>query len=103
MDNPVGWTVSVSSFIRAHFFQPTGPSRAGADWVVALTRGSESTKVMVRVYADTIPGRSPEQEQELAARYVLSLLNSGWSPADYRKTPGELTVPVSFIQSFMPA
>jgi hypothetical protein len=87
------WKISVLSALRAHFLQPDGPSRAGADWLVALERGAETNKVMVRVYADDVRGMPPAQEAQVAAGYVAELLKSGWLPGNYQGVPGELTVP----------
>ena len=87
------WTVSVTGALRAHFNQPSGPSRAGADWAVLLTSGSEQKRVLVRTYADEVGTIGDKAEAQLVIAYVTSLLESGWSPTQYKGEPGELVVP----------
>lgn len=86
-----GWSIQPTSVLRAHFKQPQGPSKPGADWVVSLSSEGKTANVLVRVYAEDIKGQSPEQEAETVVKYVGSLIQSGWTPAAYRGAPGELT------------
>jgi hypothetical protein len=88
----VTWRISVGSALRSSFRQATGPSRPGADWVVELKGDRESKKVLVRIFSDEVVGLTTAQEASVAARYVADLLESGWTPEEYRGQPGELTV-----------
>lgn len=93
MANPDGVSISVLSALRAHFKQPSGPSRAGADWTVRLSGGEgQEEHITVRTYADEVGRISEDEEAGLVVRHVAQLLESGWSPAQYRGTPGELLV-----------
>jgi hypothetical protein len=89
-----GWTISITGALRAHFKQPRGPSKPGADWSVALTRQGRTSRLMVRVYAEDVTGYTPEEEAKAVARYVNGLLQSGWSPETYQGAPSELTFPL---------
>lgn len=85
-----GLEVRVLQGLRAHFKQPSGPSRAGTDWLISLTDSSGERKIFVRTYADEVGPLPPEQEAQLAAEYVGHLIQSGWSPEQYQGEPGEL-------------
>jgi hypothetical protein len=80
MSPQLGWQIEVTSAIAAHFIQPDGSSKAGMDWLVSLTRASETKRLMVRAYDHAVTKASPEQGAQLVLRYVASRLNSGWSP-----------------------
>jgi hypothetical protein len=93
MTRPIGWTVSVSNALRAHFKQPSGLSRAGADWSVSLVNGAEQRRVFVRAYADEVGKLPAQDESRLVAAFVEGLLEKGWMPDQYGGAPGELVVP----------
>lgn len=87
-------TVSVTGALRAHFKQPGGPSRAGADWAVVVDDGDQQKRILVRTYADDVgPISDKNDEAQLVIAYVAGLLESGWSPEQYKGEPGELVVP----------
>jgi hypothetical protein len=79
--------------LRAHFNQPSAPSRPGTDWAISLTNSAGERRILVRTYAEDVGGLSQEQEAQLAVEYVGQLIQSGWSPDQYRGEPGELVVP----------
>src|SRR4051794_35873233 len=89
---PDNWIVSTTGVLRAHFKQPTGPSRAGADWKVTLSNGNERHGLFVRTYVDTVGKLNDADESRVVVDYVTNLLRSGWSPAQYSGQPGELVV-----------
>ena len=99
MTTPEGFHVRALQVLRAHFNQPSGPSRAGADWVIALTNSAGERRILVRTYADNVGELSPAQEADLAVEYVGHLIQTGWSPDQYRDEPGELVVPRGFVGS----
>ncbi|MCE9591610.1 MAG: hypothetical protein K8S99_13925 [Planctomycetes bacterium] len=98
-DEVSSWKISVTNALRAHFVQPDGPSKPGADWIVSLKKSGETKQVIVRIFADDVSGMAPAQEAQAAASYVAELLKSGWLPANYQGKPGELTVPSDQIRS----
>jgi hypothetical protein len=102
MATPEGFNIRAVQGLRAHFKQPSGPSRPGADWAISLTNSAGERKVLVRTYADAIGQLSPEQEAQLAVDYVGHLIQTGWSPDQYRGEPGELVVPKGFRGSQNP-
>ncbi|HEY1923058.1 MAG TPA: hypothetical protein VGG44_09950 [Tepidisphaeraceae bacterium] len=93
MADDAAWKISVTSALRAHFKQPAGPSKPGAEWLVILSCPGNETSVMVRAYDEDVVGYSTVQEAKAVATYVGELLRTGWSPASYRQLPGELTLP----------
>jgi hypothetical protein len=84
------WQVRVTGSLRAYFKQPDGTSRPGIDWAVSLTSNSKTKRILVRAYDEAVINGHSEQAAQLVLRYVVSLLDSGWSPDDYKSTPGEL-------------
>jgi hypothetical protein len=94
MPNDLGWKISVQSGLSAHFKQPAGPSKAGADWVVVLTNRAGEKHLFVRIYDDNI-AKGPKAQAEAVAAYVHSKLESGWNPDEY-SGQGELVVPTDF-------
>lgn len=88
-----GWNVSVTGALRAHFKQPAGPSRAGADWSVSLVGDGAQHRVMVRTYADDFGSLAEADEARVVVAYVGQLIESGWTPDQYTGKPGELVVP----------
>jgi hypothetical protein len=85
------WKIFVGQGLHAYFKQPTGPSRSGADWIVDLSppEGSAAPyRVVVRVYDQDVAGQAVG---DLIVQFLRDLIDSGWSPADYRGVPGELT------------
>jgi hypothetical protein len=99
MATPEGFNVRALQGLRAHFKQPSGPSRAGADWAISLTNSAGERVILVRTYADEMAQLSPEQEAQLAVEYVGHLIQTGWSPDQYRGELGELVVPKGFVAS----
>lgn len=98
-DDDEDWTITVLSALRAQFRQRAGPSRAGADWAVALRHGGEDEKrVTVRTYADDVGAVPREREAEMVVDYVKGLLASGWTPEQFRWRPGELVVPSPVVK-----
>jgi hypothetical protein len=96
MAAPEGFNVRALQGLQAHFNQPSGPSRPGADWMISLANSAGERKILVRTYADDVGPLSPEQEAQLAVEYVGHLIQAGWSPDQYRGEPGELVVPKGF-------
>jgi hypothetical protein len=96
MTTPEGFNVRALKGLRAHFNQPSAPSRPGTDWMISLANSAGERKILVRTYADDIGPLSPEQESQLAVEYVGHLIQSGWSSDQYRGEPGELIVPKGF-------
>ena len=86
-----GWQIEVTGAPAAHFIQPDGSSKPGMDWAVSLTRASEAKRIIVRAYDDAVISASPEDGAHLVLLYVVSLLNSGWSPDKFEFVPGALT------------
>jgi hypothetical protein len=84
------WIIRITGYLQAHFWQLDGTSRPGIDWAVSLTRNSEAKRILVRAYEDAVINAPPEQAAQLVEGYVASLVDSGWSPDDYKGTPGEL-------------
>jgi hypothetical protein len=93
MATPEGFNVRVVDGLRAHFKQPAGPSRPGTEWAISLTSSAGERQIFVRTYADDFGQLSQEQEAQLALEYVGHLIQTGWSPEQYRGEPGELIVP----------
>ena len=93
MATPEGFNVRVLQGLRAHFKQPSGPSRPGTDWAISLTNLRGERRILVRTYADDVGHVSQEQDARLALEYVGKLIQSGWSPDQYKGEPGELVVP----------
>jgi hypothetical protein len=87
------WQIAVQTGLSAHFRQPNGPARPGIDWIILLTNGTETKKILVRDYLDDTAGRSQEQSGKSAVEFVGNLLRTGWTPKDYKGQPGELIVP----------
>ena len=54
---------------------------------------NQQNRVFVRAYADDVGKIADQDEARLVIAYVASLLESGWSPLQYKGTPGELVVP----------
>jgi hypothetical protein len=88
------WRVSFVEKVDADFSQIKGPRKLGTDCTVAVRDGSSTQRVIVRIFADNI-SRGPRQADAVIA-YVQSLLDSGWTPEQYNREPGELVVPVRF-------
>jgi hypothetical protein len=88
------WRVSVVSKVDARFAQKSGPNKPGTDCTVSLRDSSGEQRVLVRIYADNV-SRGPNQAKAVTG-YIGSLLQSGWTPAQYTGEPGELVVPMRF-------
>jgi len=88
------WRVSFVEKVDAEFGQKSGPRKRGTDCTVAVTDGTITQRIIVRIYADNI-SRGAKQADAVVA-YMHSLLDSGWTPAQYKREPGEPTVPTRF-------
>ena len=84
------WVIQVTGYLQAHFYQDDGSSRPGIDCAVSLTNDSETKGILVRAYDDAVINAPPEEVSRLIECYVASLVDSGWSPDDYKRKPGEL-------------
>ena len=90
MKTPAGFDVRVLQGLRANFKQPSGPSRAGTDWAISLSNARGESTILVRTYADEVGPLSEEEEARLALEFIGQLIESGWTPEQYRGEPGEL-------------
>jgi hypothetical protein len=88
------WRVSVVSTLDGHFVQKTGPNKPGTECIVSLRKWFVEQRILVRIYADNV-SRGPKQSIAVVA-FVNSLLQSGWTPDQYKGEPGELVVPMRF-------
>ena len=88
------WRVSFVDKVNGDFSQIKGPRKRGTDCTVAVSDGACTHRVVVRIYADNV-SRGTKQADAVIA-YVQSLLDSGWTPEQYNREPGELVVPVRF-------
>ena len=70
--------------LSAHFTQPDGRSRPGADWAVGLKLGEREERVMVRAYLSEDMTAQARADTEYQGRTVLGyigdLLAQGWTP-----------------------
>lgn len=64
--------------------------------MISLANSAGERKILVRTYTDDVGELSPEQEAQLAVEYIGHLIQTGWSPEQYRGEPGELVVPKGF-------
>src|SRR4051794_5852922 len=87
-----GWGISLLGGLSAHFFQEDGSSKPGTDFAVSLNNGSGEKRILVRIYDDNC-ARGSKQQAEAVVGYVATLLQSGWTPDQYKEEPGELVVP----------
>ena len=88
------WKISVISKLDGKFPQKTGPDKPGTECSVVMNDGSGDQHLVVRIYADNV-SRGPKQAAAVTA-YLHSMLEYGWTPAQYQGTPGELLVPMRF-------
>lgn len=88
------WRISVVSKADDRFPQKSGPPKPGTDCTVLIGNRSTEHRVIVRIYADNV-SRGPKQAGAVLA-YINSLLESGWTPAQYQGAPGEIVVPMRF-------
>lgn len=91
MDTP-RWRITLKAGLKAHFNQPEGPSLPGTDWAVELHDGLKEYRILVRAYAHEVAGLSTEQETKAVIAFVSQLLQQGWTPAQWKGEPGELTL-----------
>ena len=87
------WRISISNGLSAHFNQPTGPSRAGTDWVVNLECDGETKALLVRSYQDETGDQQPAQIASAITHFIQQKINGGWDPEQYQGDPGELVLP----------
>jgi hypothetical protein len=88
------WRVSVVSTLDGHFAQKSGPNKPGADCTVSIRKWFGEQRINVRIYADNV-SRGPKRSIAVVA-FVNTLLQSGWTPDEYKGEPGELVVPMRF-------
>lgn len=74
------YRVAVRSVLRAHFFQPSGPSLPGADWAVSLGTGENGFSILVRTLDRDFPGLADEQIAAHVAKFISDRLIEGWVP-----------------------
>jgi hypothetical protein len=72
--------VKIVNGLHAHFKQPSGESRAGHDWIVAINDESGERKLVARTYDDDAPQFTPEQHARRALSHVVQLINTGTIP-----------------------
>jgi hypothetical protein len=74
----------VESGLSAHFKEPNGSSRPGVHWAIAVTRGAETHKVLVKALladdATTATRGNKEYQAQTAMQYLGDQLKSGWTP-----------------------
>ena len=73
--------------------------KSGIAQAISLTNSAGEHKIFVRIYKSDVGRLSAEQEAQLAVEYVGHLIQTGWSPDQYRGQPGELVVPKGFGSS----
>jgi len=78
------WLMRVESGLSAHFKEPNGSSRPGVHWAIAVTRGAETHKVLVKVLltddATTATRGNKKYQAKTAMQYLGDQLKSGWTP-----------------------
>src|SRR5262245_2713605 len=88
MTNESQWQMQTAGALFAHFFQPDGSSRDGADWAVQLRQGASTYRVTVRAYLSndlTKRARKDTRYQgQIVLRYICDLLAEGWTPDQKR-------------------
>lgn len=67
--------------------------------MISLANSAGECKILVRAYADEVGELPPEQEAQLAVQFLGHLIETGWSPDQYRGDPGELVIPRGFSGS----
>jgi hypothetical protein len=89
------WRITVTRGLSAHFYTESGVSKPGSDWAVSLKRGRSEKRILVRIYDDNV-ARGELQQTHAIIAFVARLIDSGWTPDDYKAQPGELVVPTQF-------
>ncbi len=78
------WLMRIEGTLKAHFTQPDGSSRPGADWAVGLKYGDKTYQVMVRAYLSndmTPEARADDTYQgQTVIGYLYDCLAHGWHP-----------------------
>jgi hypothetical protein len=85
-----GWSIVITDQLRAHFNQPGGPSRPGADWAVTLAKDGQTRRILVRAWDSDVGDQAPQRAGPLVEAFVSRLLEGGWTPDAYGGAPGEL-------------
>lgn len=85
--------VKIVNGLHAHFKQPSGPSRPGHDWIVAIIDESGERKLLARTYDDDAPQATPDQHARRALDYVIQSVNAGAIPAQQSQSPDLIIVP----------
>jgi hypothetical protein len=92
MNDP--WEMRIDGALSAHFFQPDGSSQPGTDWSVALRRGNDQHRVLVRSYLAGNATRRVRADTTYQGRTVMQylgdLLAQGWTPD--QASPGSITI-----------
>ena len=69
--------IKIAKGLHAHFMQPSGESRAGHDWIVAIIDESGERKLLARTYDDDAPQATPEEQARRALSYLAQLISTG--------------------------
>lgn len=85
--------VKIVNGLHTHFKQPSGPSRPGHDWIVAIIDESGERKLLARTYDDDAPQATPEQHAQRALDYVIQSITTGVIPAQQLQSPDLIIVP----------
>ncbi len=92
------WMMRIEGALNAHFKQPDGSSRPGADWAVGLKHGNNIYKVIVRAYLSNDLRPDLKTNQQYQAQTVMGFLNDligqGWSPDQARDLVITITNPL---------
>jgi len=88
-----GWLLTGMAGLSCHMKQPNGPSRPATVWTIRAESGNIQKMLLVQDYRDDPAGRTSEESAAGAMQFVVELIQSGWSPNDYKGKPGELVVP----------
>jgi len=82
------WQAQVEGMLQAHFTQPNGPSKPGADYKIWLKRGDERWQIFVRVFLAPDLTEAARHDNNYQAGtvigYVFDRLGQGWNPAEGR-------------------
>jgi len=82
--NSAGWQAKIDGTLQAHFKQPDGSSRPGADYKLSLKHGEAIQQIIVRAYlaADLTPAARADAhyQGQTVIGYVFDRLNQGWVP-----------------------
>lgn len=81
--------MAIESGLAAHFMQPGGKSVPGTSWLVRIEYGGRPFHARVKALLAADASRATRRDEHYQARatmqYLLSLIESGWNPAQERE------------------